>query len=644
MYYYEVAPTKIVRPDQAVFTYHYDSRLAKGQLVVVPVGKQQLVGIIMAVVKRPVYATKPLAPLPLPTLPWSLVATAEWIASYYSSHLALVLQAMLPRGITKKRREGVHSSSLIHRNRTNFVLNKSQQKAVEAFLTMSPGTGILHGVTGSGKTAVYIELVRDCLRQGKSALVLVPEIALTSQLVADFTNHFATVLVSHSAQTEAERHRLWTHILQSTEPVVIIGPRSILFSPVKSLGTIIIDEAHEPSYRQDQSPKYSALRVASVLATQHNARVVQGTATPLVSELYLARAAGRPVVSLPQIAQPGAVKASASLVDITKRSSFGSHRFLSQLLLKQVESTLKDGKQVLIFHNRRGSASITLCEECGWSALCDQCTIPMTLHGDLHKLICHICAKAIRVPTSCPQCHHTNIIHRGIGTKLIESELRKLFPSSTIARFDGDSTSDATLAKSYQSVYDGTIDIIVGTQVIAKGLDLPHLRTVGVVQADAGLALPDYAASERTFQLLSQVVGRVGRSSHATSVIVQSYQPDAPAVQLGIMQDYERFYDYELARRRHDAFPPFIFLLKLTCVYKTESSAVKHAAALAHALRENYPDVSILGPVPAFYEFQHNTYRWQLLIKSTSRSKLLALTQTVPMTHWYVDIDPPSLL
>lgn len=261
-----------------------------------------------------------------------------------------------------------------------------------------------------------------------------------------------------------------------------------------------------------------------------------------------------------------------------------------------------------------------------------------------HQLRCHICDTRERVPTSCPVCHSTDIIHKGIGTKLIESELIKLFPNYKIARFDGDSDDDKTVESQYQALYDGNINIIVGTQVIAKGLDLPHLRTVGVVQADAGLSLPDFAASERTFQLLAQVVGRVGRSAHDTEVIVQSYQPTAPSVRYGIAQNYTDFYTDTLAERQHGHFPPFSYLLKLTCVYKTEAAAVRNAKKLAAQLHQDFPDVSVLGPTPSFYERQRDTYRWQITIKSAKRARLLAIIDSLPPKGWQYDIDPASLL
>ena len=645
MNYYEVAPTKIVRSNSNTFTYSSSTPLLIGSLVIVSVGKSQIVGVVMSRVPRPSYATKDiLNVIDMPNLPQELVELALWMAEYYHTHLATVLQTILPRGVTKKRRAARQSLPGVSRDRTNYLLNKDQLSAFNDISAATSGTVILHGITGSGKTAVYAQYAKDLLSKGKSVIILVPEISLTSQLVAEFRQFFPDILLTHSRQTEAERHLCWLDALNSTQPRVVIGPRSALFMPLAHIGAIIIDEAHEPSFKQDQSPRYSALRVAGVLAQRHKGTVVQGSATPLVGEYYLARHNNRPIIKLKKLAQLNAKEPTITMVDMTKKGSFTGHRFMSDILLSTIKETLVSGKQALVFHNRRGSASTTLCEECGWSAMCARCFVPLTLHSDSHQLRCHICDMHERVPTSCPTCHSTHIIHKGIGTKLIESELSKIFPNNKIVRFDGDSHNAETVESLYQSLYDGSIDIIIGTQVIAKGLDLPHLRTVGVIQADAGLALPDFAASERTFQLLAQVVGRVGRSSHDTQVIVQSYQPNAPAVRLGIAQDYDRFYEETLAIRKKSSFPPFSYLLKLTCSYKTEAAAIRNSKSLSEQLKKEFSDVEVLGPTPSFYERQRDSYRWQVIVKSKKRSQLLKIIDTLPAGSWQYDIDPASLL
>ena len=618
-----------------------------GQLVRIEIGKKTLTGVIVRKTKRPSYATKQIhSVVETEPLPEPLVRLALWMSSYYATHLATVLQTLLPRGLEKKRKPRQNAAPYeAIRKRTNFVINNDQRMAISTIEQMTPGSALLHGVTGSGKTRVYIELVRRTIAAGRSAIILVPEIALTSQLLDEFQAIFSDILVTHSKQSEAERHIAWQTALTSATPRVAIGPRSALFLPFRNLGLIVIDEAHEPSFKQEQAPRYSALRAASILAREHKAKLVMGSATPLITDYYLAEHSGRPIIRLATPAQREAVKPTIELVDMTKRSSFKSHRFLSNTLITQMHQALEEGNQVLLFHNRRGSASTTLCENCGWTALCPRCFIPLTLHADIHQLTCHICGFKEKVPTSCPECGAADIIHKGIGTKLIESEVRKLFPGKSIARFDGDSTATESAEARYKELYEGAIDIIIGTQVIAKGFDLPHLRMVGIVQADAGLSLPDYGASERTFELLAQAIGRVGRSHHPTSVVVQSYQPAHPAVVLGLAQNYAEFYEATLRERSKAVFPPFCYLLQLTCVYKTEKAAITNATKLAALLKKAAgPTITVLGPTPAFYERQGDTYRWQLVLKSSKRAALLEILQHVPSTHWQYELDPLSLL
>jgi primosomal protein N' (replication factor Y) len=503
----------------------------------------------------------------------------------------------------------------------------------------------LQGITGSGKTEVYIEIAKQAIAENKSVIVLVPEIALTSQIIAEFSRHFKNILVVHSTMTEAERHITWREALNSTSPRVVIGARSALFTPLPAIGAIIVDEAHEPSYKQEQAPRYSALRAATVLGRLHNAKVIFGSATPSVSDRYLAEQSNRPVLKLTKSARKNTLSPAISLIDMTKRTNFSEHRFFSKQLIAQLEKTLAEGKQTLLFHNRRGSASTTLCKNCGWTAGCPRCFIPLTLHSDNHHLQCHICGHKQNVPTSCPECNHVDIIHKGFGTKLIETELRKLFPEASIARFDADNNAKETVNARYSELYSGEIDIAIGTQVVAKGLDLPELRTVGVIQADSGLALPDFNASERTFQLLAQVVGRVGRNEHATQVIIQSYQPLHPSVTYGLNQDYESFYEHALNQRKNSHFPPFVHLLQLTCIYKTENAAIRAAQLVARNLRSKvHKDITILGPTPAFYERQRDTYRWQLILKSPKREHLINALTFIPTTHWQSELDPTSLL
>lgn len=647
MYYYLVSPAKLIRQDQHSFAYASEHTLSVGSLVIIEVGKSNLTGVVLSRIEKPDFTVKNiLATLDYKPIPEPLIKTALWMSDHYSTHLAIVWQTILPRGLTKKRRskQQILNSTPV-KNRIKNVFTSEQAEAITTIQQMPTNTALLHGKTGSGKTLVYIELIKQAYRSGLSSIVLVPEIALTTQLVDEFSKYFSNIVLTHSKQTEAERHRTWEKVLSSTEPQVIIGPRSALFMPIKKLGFIVVDECHEPSFKQEQSPRYSALRASSILAKHHQAKLILGSATPNVSDYFLAQKTGSPIITMKKMARPGAVKPTIDLIDMTKRNNFTKHHFLSDKLLAAISDTLEHYRQALVFHNRRGSASITFCENCKWNAGCPRCFIPLTLHADSYSLICRICNYRSKVPTTCPQCHNADILHKGIGTKTVEAELAKLFPNKKIARFDGDTDNDNTADKLYGELKNGNIDIIIGTQVIAKGFDLPYLRTVGVIQADAGLALPDFLAPERTFQLLAQVIGRVGRSSHKTKVIVQTYQPDHISIKCGLEQNYDEFYSQTIRHRQAANFPPFVHLLKLTCSYKTEASAIKNSQKLIKKLKELAPEHTyFLGPTPAFYERLRDSYRWQIIVKSHNRQNLVGLVPAIPAKNWQFELDPISIL
>ena len=647
MYYVEVAPNRIVRTGSDVFTYASETPLGVGTIVRVPVGSSSSIGVVMRTVKKPDFATKAVLETILDTpLPQPLLRTITWMADYYATPLATVLQTILPRGVDKKRRPLKATTPLKSvRERTTIVLNKDQQRALEIIQSGEPKTAILQGITGSGKTEVYKALARSVVAKKKSVIVLVPEISLTSQIVAEFQHDFPNVIVTHSHMTEAQRHAVWLEALTSSEPRVVIGPRSALFLPLQSVGAIVVDEAHEPSYKQEQSPRYSALRTATMLGKYAKAPVVFGSATPSIVDRYLAEVGGHDIIRLDMAARANRRAPNTTVIDMTNKDNRKHHQFLSDPLLRAIEVSLSAGEQTLLFHNRRGSAATTLCEQCGWSAHCPRCFVPLTLHTDHFQLVCHICDLHTPVPTHCPVCESADIIHKGVGTKRIEAEIRKKFPKARVARFDSDNRKDETVQSLYNELYEGNIDIAIGTQVVAKGLDLPHLRTVGVIQADSGLALPDFAAAERAFQLIAQVVGRVGRNEHTTSVIVQTYQPTHPAIQFGVAQSYDAFYDWALSLRKKGHFPPYTHLLRLTAVYKTEKGAVSAAKRLAAELKPKlHTSVQLMGPTPAFYERRHDTYRWQLILKSPRREHLLNALQHVPTTHWQSELDPTSLI
>ncbi|MBO7720292.1 primosomal protein N' [Candidatus Saccharibacteria bacterium] len=662
--FYEVIPIRVFRAGSGVLTYSSDLKLKPGHIVEIPLGRGKTYGIIFKKVASVDFPTKPITRLLYDTpLPSHVLKSIPWLSSYYLTPLPLVAKLFLPQGLGKKRRiasksaisNGPERSICIQNSclsdqasNDNIPLNPAQKQALRALQTASTPTRLLHGVTGSGKTNIYLKLAENALQAQKSTILLVPEIALTSQLVQVFKHIFRTnICLIHSKQTEAERHLIWESILNSTTPQIIIGPRSALLSPAHNLGLIIIDEAHESTYFQENTPKYSALRLASFMA--HTAKIpcILGTATPLTADYYLAKSKNA-LIPLDKKAKSTAKPPKFHVISLREDNNFTKNRYFSDALLENITSNLKNHHQTLIFHNRRGSAPLTICENCGWQALCPNCFLPLTLHSDSYNLICHTCGHTSKVPSACPDCHHPSIIHKGFGTKLLETELKKLFPTAKIIRFDADNAKAETLDAKFTEVKNGDYDIIVGTQTIAKGLDLPLLATVGIVQADAGLSLPDYSAEEKTFHLLTQVIGRVGRGHlDAADVFVQTYQPDHPIITSALKNDYISFYNHTLHQRKLGHFPPFYYLAKVSVTYKTEATTIKYIKKLYSTL-SNTPDKSFIisKPTPAFHEHTSLGYTWQITLRSRSRATLLEILKSLETdsTKYHFSIDPPTLL
>lgn len=655
--FFEVIPTEVFRENGGILTYQSDQKLLPGQLVLIPLGRRTIIGIVLKKVSRVDFPTKPIIRLIHPTpIPNHLLKSILWLSKYYLSPLPNVANLCIPAGLIGKNllkkalTEPSSANSLLEASIPttgelsvgNIPLSPAQQKALEA-LYQAPGvTRLLRGVTGSGKTNIYLKMAANALKEQKSTILLVPEIALTSQLVQIFSQTFSSrVILLHSGQTPAERRRLWLQVLENTAPVIIIGPRSALFAPIHNLGLIIIDEAHEGAYYQENAPRYSALRLASFIAKSEDIPCIEGTATPNITDYYLAKNC-HTLVELAEKAKSTAIAPEITIIDLKDRQNFTHNRYFSDSLLTAIKNNLQTDHQTLIFHNRRGSAPLTLCEDCGWQALCPECYLPMTLHADSYTLNCHICGHEEKVPTGCPECHKPGIIHKGFGTKLLETELQRLFPEARIARFDGDNNKSANLSQLYNEVKSGAVQILLGTQTLARGLDLPHLATVGVVQADAGLSLPDFAAEERTFELLNQVAGRVGRGHlDRAEVIVQTYQPNHPAIQTALNSDYHEFANYLLTKRHQGQLPPFTYLARLAITYKTEKTTlakIRHA----HTILNQSPHIHVSPPLPAFHERTTRGYTWQLTLKSTSRSALVKAL--LPFAKFHIELDPPSLL
>ena len=646
--FYEVIPGKVFGKG-GILTYSADVSLLPGQIVVVPLGRGKAVGVVSKKVAQPDFATKKILQVLYSTpLPAHLIATAKFVAEYYQVPLASTLGLILPNGVEKKRRKTEQMFGNIAKTEqaaanAEIPLNQAQKKALEALKKATGATKLLHGVTGSGKTNIYLKMAKNALLAQKSTILLVPEIALTGQLVRVFEKYFGDkVVLIHSQQTEAEQHLIFNSLLETDKTKIIIGPRSALFAPLKNLGLIIIDEAHEGTYHQENAPKYSAIRVASYMAGKLGIDLILGSATPTVEDYYLAEKKGALVI-LKEKAKTTAVKPEIKIIDLKNRDNFSKNRYFSNSLLAAIKNNLEQGQQTLIFHNRRGSALLTICEDCGEEMLCPNCFLPLTLHADSYELACHTCGHTERVPLNCPKCGAPRIIHKGFGTKLLESELKKLFPSARVQRFDADNKKNEGLDATYTEVRDGKVDILVGTQTLAKGLDLPRLATVGVAQADAGLVLPDYMAEERTFQLLTQVIGRVGRG-HLTEaeVYIQTFRPESPVINMAAGSDYFGFYEYTVKKRRKAGFPPFMFVAKLEITMKTEAVVLKKVrTAVASLARDKRLLVS--PPMPAFHEHTSRGYTWQIIVRAKSRKVLIETCKDLD-PNFRVTFDPVGLL
>ena len=645
MKYYLIAPAKTFHSSDNLLTYSSETPLKIGQIVEIPLGRQSTIGIVVKNTTQPDFDTKSITKIIYEQpLPKKLVDALFWLSSYYRCPLSTVIQAALPRGITKNRRGKLPEAPNI--TPIDNPLNSAQRAAIRAIEENPANTILLHGITGSGKTNIYIELCARTLAKNQSVILLVPEIALTSQLVRNFQQHFKNITLLHSNLTESLRHQLWEKILTDNQPQVIIGPRSALFAPVQDLGLIIIDEAHEPAYHQEQNPKYSASLLAGKLA-----KTVLGTATPLISDYYLCKSHNA-IVEINQLAIESDKHTSISVIDLKDHSDFTKSRILSNQLIESIKASLANHTQSMLFHNRRGTAPMTICDKCGWQALCPNCFLPLVLHADAFQMRCHTCARNFPVPTACPECKNASIHHKGFGTKLIEDELHRLFPSAKIARFDMDTDDDLKLTKIYDEVYRGDYDIIVGTQMIAKGFDFPRLTTLGIVQADAGLSLPDFSSEERTFQLITQVIGRAKRGHQNSNIFIQSFQPDHPIISLASQSDYASFYNYLVQKRQQSKLPPYSFLLKLSVTYKTEAATVKNIRTLykkviqtAKQLQIPENRIVVSPPMPAFHERTSTGYTWQLVIKAKSRQNLLDIFDHLPKNNYlHYDFDPISLL
>lgn len=645
--YYLITPLAYTGSAKA-FTYHHDGdRLKPGQIVQITIGRRLLSGVVESAVAKPSFSTKAITQvLDLSPIPSDLHELARWTADYYAASPASVWSTMLPAGLAKKRRENSAPKIKPAHGLPTTPLTSEQSSAINHILTDPAFSHLLQGVTGSGKTRVYLELAAQAVARGQSVIILVPEITLTPGIIAQFEHAFGDlVLASHSKLTEATRHKIWLAAAQATtssKPRIIIGPRSCLFMPVFNLGLIVIDESHEPSYKQDNHPHYHAVMTAARRCQLTGAKLLLGSATPGLTELFLAKSGRIQHLfmhkKVNKISHP-----EATIIDLRNKNLFKKSKFIAQPLLEAVEQTLAQSRQSLLYLNRRGSASSQVCTDCGAVTACPNCTLPLTFHADLLKFLCHHCNFRTTVGAICPQCGSNELKLLGGGTKRVEQEIAQLFPHARLARLDKDSATLPYLKSVLAGLKQGNIDILIGTQMIAKGLDFPAVDTVGIISADTMLHLPDFSAAERTYQLIVQASGRAGRGDQAGRVFIQTYTPDHPAIQAAASNDYAQFAETELAERQALGYPPYTFLLKLTVSTAFSQTALAQAASFASVLRKQ-AGITVIGPAPAFIEHQAGKYHWIITVSSKQRSMLTHIATHLPSEHWSADLDPTNLL
>jgi len=588
------------------------------------------------------------------TTPCAIVA--KELAISESSISSLVSKGLLRRTTLVHRRSPAHTAMP---STAHLKLTPDQQKALDAAIEginkRTHSTLLMHGVTASGKTEVYLRAIEHARDSGLRSLVLLPEISLTTQVLNIFKGRFGDkVAVLHSMLSAGERFDEWTRV-QNGEVDVVLGARSAIFAPVSNLGLIIVDEEHEPSYKQDSDPRYHGRDVALRRAEENGALAVLGSATPSIESYYLAKKGDYALIALKERIENRPMPV-VSVADLRKEYQKGRATIFSARLRDSIADRLAKKQQVILFQNRRAYATFLLCRECGYTAGCPNCAVSLKLHSAERILRCHHCDHEEAAPTTCPNCGGRRIGQFGIGTERIEEETRAAFPDARVIRMDKDTT---TRKGSHGSILDifrkREADILVGTQMIAKGLDFPGVTLVGVISADTSLNLPDFRAGERTFQLLSQVAGRAGRGADPGEVIIQTFNPDHYAITTAAAHDYEGFYEQEIALRAESGYPPFSSMVNLVASDENEAEARRRLYEFVGALKEqakgskNLP-VEFLGPVPSPVARLRGRFRWHVLIRGTDReclSKIIqgALDSTSSLRRGVsIDVDPVSIL
>ncbi len=572
---------------------------------------------------------------------------------------AVFVRRMASRGLLSLSRPESPPPPAVSVRPSDHLINPRQQAAIEAIRGLLEqrrfAAALLYGVTGSGKTEVYLEAIAEVARAGGTALMLVPEIALTPAMAAQFQSRFGdTVAILHSAFPDRERSREWRRV-RGGEARVVVGTRSAVFAPLERPGIIVVDEEQDPSYKQEDSPRYNGRDVALVRARDAGAVAVLGSATPSLESRYNAASGKYRLLEL-EARVEGRPLAEAQVVDM--RQEFLESKktgIFSRVLIEQVRLRLEAREQVILLLNRRGYSSVMLCRTCGAAVQCVNCSISLTYHRREQRLLCHYCGYWMSVPRTCPQCSSEHVYFLGQGSEKIEALVAEQFPQARIVRLDRDTARGKQQYERILSDFkNAQYDILVGTQMIAKGHDIHRVTLVGVISADIALGLPDFRAAERTFQLLTQVAGRAGRGDLPGSVFIQTYFPDHYAIRCAAAQDYPAFYQKELRFRRAMHYPPFAALANVLIRSRKMELAVKWSGALAkHLAGTRWPGVRVMGPAAAPLARLKQEFRYQFLVKSDRRDALhnllascrsFARAQQLPPTAMMIDVDPFTLL
>lgn len=573
-----------------------------------------------------------------------------------------VIKALRERNLVSVIEIQVRRDPLSHRHIAPAmppILTLSQEVAwqvIHKVLVSSPKDGasrifLLAGVTGSGKTEIYLRALAEVVSHGKKGICLVPEIALTPQTIERFASRFpGRVAVFHSGLSLGEQFDEW-HRIQSGDCDVVIGPRSALFSPQPDLGLIVIDEEHEWTYKQaDKSPRYHARDVAAKLAELSGATVILGSATPDVETFYKAQQGDYHLVELQERITPRGISPlpEVEIIDMRDELKSGNRSLFSRPLAQAIGEVLARCEQVILFLNRRGTANFVQCLTCGYVPSCPRCLVALTYHSDVGRLVCHHCNYSLRPSLICPQCSSPRLKYFGIGTQKVEEETKRLFPKARILRWDSDVTQSHRIHEEILAKLRAReTDVLIGTQMIAKGLDLPQVTLAGVISADIGLNLPDFRAGERTFQLVCQIAGRAGRGLAAGKVIVQTYCPEHYAIKAASRHDYLSFYTQEIEYRRQLGYPPFNELARLVfshvnVVACQRESEKMHQLLKAEKDRKGITNLRLIGPVPAHVPRIRGHYQWQIVLCGVALSEFLS---DISFSQgWTVDVDPVSVI